>query len=322
MIPSGGCVALTGGTGFLGPHIAEALKSAGWRVRYLSRRARAGLPPGDAAVQGGLDDTAALDALLDGADLLVHAAGAIKAASDAEFFRVNRDGSRNLAAAVKRQGRELPVVVVSSLAAREPGLSAYAASKRAGEDAFVDAGLAPTILRPTAVYGPGDVETAVFLRACAGPLLPVPHVANGRVTLIHAADVASAVAAVAAAPQAGRTFELTDGNLAGLSWHDLAAAIRAACASRAAILELPRPLFQAIAACGWVASRASGRAAMLCPGKVRELFHPDWSSAPERQPPAELWRPRIGLAEGLAETVRWLRAKPKPPAQGRFHHAG
>jgi nucleoside-diphosphate-sugar epimerase len=317
MIRSGGCVALTGGTGFLGPHIAEALGSAGWRIRYLSRRPRAGLPPED-TVLGSLDDPRALDALLDGADLVVHAAGAIKAISDAAFFHVNRDGSRALAAALARQGRDLPVVVVSSLAAREPGLSAYAMSKRAGEDAFAEAGLSPTILRPTAVYGPGDVETAVFMRACAGPLLPVPRVADGRVTLIHAADVARAVAAVAVAPQAGRTFELTDENFAGLSWRALAAAILAACASRAAILEVPRPVFQAIAACGTLA----GRAAMLSPGKVRELFHPDWSSAPERQPPPDLWRPRIALAEGLAETVSWLRAKPKPPAQGHIHHAG
>jgi nucleoside-diphosphate-sugar epimerase len=321
MTPPGGCVALTGGTGFLGPHIAEALRSAGWRVRYLSRSPRPGLPAGD-TVLGNLHTAAALDDLLGGVDVVVHAAGAIKAVRDADFFHANRDGSRALAAAVHRQGRPLPVVVVSSLAAREPGLSAYAQSKRAGEDAFAEAGIAPTILRPTAVYGPGDKETAVFLRACAGPLMPVPQVPNGRVTLIHAADVARAVAAVVAAPQPGRSYELTDANRDGLSWPALAAAIRSACASRAAIVEVPRPVFRAVAACAGLAGRATGRAAMLTPGKVREMFHPDWSSALEHQPPADLWLPRIGLAEGLAETISWLRAKPKPPEQGRFTHAG
>jgi 2-alkyl-3-oxoalkanoate reductase len=321
MNPSGGCVALTGGTGFLGPHIARTLEAAGWRIRYLSRRPRPDLPAEDAVI-GDLDNAAALDALLGGVDVVVHAAGAIKAANDADFFHANRDGSRNLAAAALRQGRPLPVIVVSSLAAREPGLSAYAASKRAGEDAFAEAGLAATILRPTAVYGPGDRETAVFLHACDGPILPVPRVPGGKVTLIHAADVAAAVAATCGAPQPGQTFELTDENRSGLSWRELADAIRAACASRAAILELPRPIFQVIAACGGLAARATGRAAMLTPGKVCELFHPDWASPPERQLPAALWRPRIPLAEGLAETVSWLRAKPNPPAQGRFHHAG
>lgn len=321
MNPSGGCVALTGGTGFLGPHIARGLEAAGWRIRYLSRRPRPDLPAEDTVI-GDLDNAAALDTLLGGVDVVVHAAGVIKAASLAAFLHANRDGSRNLAAAVLRQDRPLPVVVVSSLAAREPGLSAYALSKRAGEDAFAEAGLAATILRPTAVYGPGDLETAVFLRACDGPVLPVPRVPGGKVTLIHAADVAAAVAAVCAAPQPGRILELTDENSAGLSWRELGTAIRAACASRAAILEIPRPVFQAVAACGSIAARATGRTAMLTQGKVRELFHPDWASAPERQLPAALWRPRIGLAEGLAETVSWLRAKPNPPAQGRFHHAG
>lgn len=321
MNPSGGCVALTGGTGFLGPHIAAALQSAGWRVRYLSRRHRAALPA-DGTVLGSLDDTAALDALLDGADAVVHAAGTVKATTDAEFFRVNRDGSRNLAEAIKRQGRALPMVVVSSLAAREPGLSPYAASKRGGEDAFRDASLAPVFLRPTAVYGPGDVEAAVLIRAADGFAMPFPRF-PGRVTMIHAADVARAVAAMCAAEGvAGRTFELTDARADGYGWRELAEAIRFAAGSRARIVGLPRPLVAAAAACAATAARVFGRATMLTPAKVREIFHPDWSSAPERQPPTTSWQPRIGLAEGLADTISWLRANANPPSQGRFHHAG
>lgn len=316
MTPQGGCVALTGGTGFLGPHLVAALRAAGWRVRCLSR---SGVSEADETVRGALADAAALDALLDGADVLVHAAGAIKAADDAGFFAVNRDGSAAIAAAVARQNRQLPVIAVSSLAAREPGLSAYAASKRAGEDAL--AALAPTILRPTAVYGPGDRETAAFFRAARGPLLPVPRAAHARLTLIHAADVARAVAALANAPAPGAFYELTDANPGGIGWRELAALIRTASGGRARIVEIPRPVFAALGICASAAARVFGRAAMLCPGKVRELFHPDWSSAPERQPPAALWQPRIALADGLADTVRWLRAEHTIPTQGHVRHA-
>ena len=64
-----------------------------------------------------------------------------------------------------------------------------------------------------------------------------------------------------------------------------------------------------VAAClNAAAAYATGRAAMLGPGKVRELFHRDWSSAGDRQPPPAIWTPRIDLQDGLRQTLRWLRA--------------
>lgn len=304
-----GCVALTGGTGFLGPHIVSALMAAGWRVRLLARRPVES--PGVETVTGSLSDAGALDRLLDGADVLVHAAGLIKAASRADFLRVNRDGSRDLAAAVLRRARPPRVVVVSSLAAREPGLSDYAESKRAGEEAFRQAGLGDlVVLRPPAIYGPGDRETAIFLRAADGPVLPIPQVPHGRVTLIHAADAAAAVAALCGVPAHGQTYELSDRRAEGYDWRELAGAILAAAGSRARIVEVPALVFRAIAALNTLAARLTGRAAMLGPGKVREMFHADWSSAGDRQPPRDLWQPRIELDDGLTQTIRWLRQAP------------
>lgn len=301
-----GCVALTGGTGFLGPHMVEALIAAGWRVRLLNRRPGAN-PAGTEAVIGSLSDDDSLDRLLDGADVLVHAAGLIKAASRADFMRVNRDGSRHLAEAVKRRP-PLRVVMVSSLAARESGLSDYADSKRAGEDAFRDGGMEDlVILRPCAVYGPGDRETAIFLRAAEGPVLPIPRLPAGRVTLIHASDVAAAVTALCGFGAPGQIFELSDRRIDGYSWPELARAILAAADSRARILELPAGAFRAIAAVNALVTGVTGRVAMLGRGKVRELFHPDWSSAEARQPPRDVWRPRMELSDGLAQTVHWLR---------------
>jgi|AGTN01.1.fsa_nt_gi Nucleoside-diphosphate-sugar epimerases len=301
-----GCVSLTGGTGFLGQYIVKALAGAGWRVRLLVRRPRPAMPDVE-QIAGTLSDREALGRLLAGADALVHAAGLIKTASPADFMTVNRDGSRLLA---EMALRHVPsrVVVVSSLAAREPGLSDYAASKRAGEDAFLRCGLdGVVIVRPTAIYGPGDRETAVFLRAAEGPVLPVPRVPGGRVTMIHAADCAAAVAALCAPGPKGCIFELSDRHAEGYSWRELAREILAAAGSRARILEVPAGVFRAVAALNAAIAGISGRAAMLGPGKVRELFHADWSSAGERQPPADIWRPGVELRDGLAQTVRWLR---------------
>jgi nucleoside-diphosphate-sugar epimerase len=301
-----GLVALTGGTGFLGRYLVRALEQAGWRVRLLSRRPRRDRIE---TVVGSLADAEALDRLVAGADAVVHAAGAIKALSRAEFMRVNRDGSLALAEAIRRAGRPMRVVVVSSMAARASELSDYAASKRAGEAAFADF---PDriVLRPTAVYGPGDRETAVFFNAARGLALPVPRCPGACVTAIHARDAAGAVAALVPPGPHGEVFELTDRNFSGLSWRELAAKLLNVTGGKARIVELPAAVFRAIALASVAKAHLTGRAEILTLGKVRELFHADWSSAGERQPPASLWQPSIELDEGLAETVRWLTREP------------
>ncbi len=125
--------ALAGASGFLGRRLAQALRAAGWRARVLVRRqadAEALTQAGFEAVLGDLEDPAALRRLTEGAEVTINCAGLIKARSRDAFMAVNRDGAARLAAVAP--GR---VILVSSLAARSPGLSAYAASKRAGEEA-------------------------------------------------------------------------------------------------------------------------------------------------------------------------------------------
>lgn len=301
-------VALTGGSGFIGDYILRALTGAGWRVRVLARRPFV-LPDGVSpesveTITGDLSDTAALDRLVSGADVLVHAAGVIKAANRAGFFAVNDQGCRAVAAAWARHNPAGRVIYLSSLAARHPHLSAYAASKRAGEKAF--SGLASVvILRPAAVYGPGDVETARFFRAARGGIFPVP-LSAGKVTMIHAADVASAVAAFCNGGVAAR-YALTDARVTGYSWQELAAAFAWA-NGRATVpflVAVPQGALTLASVLIVLWARLCGQPAMVTPGKVRELYH-DWACALRHLPPAGVWQPHIASADGFADTVRWL----------------
>lgn len=298
---SRGLVALTGGTGFVGGYIIRSLMAAGWRVRLLARRPVVADPAVE-QVRGDLADADALNRLVAGADVLVHAAGLIKTARRADFFRVNDAGSRAIAAAWLRHKPQGRVVVLSSLAARAPQLSDYAASKRAGEAAF--AGLNAVILRPGAVYGPGDKETAVFFRAARQGVLPVPR-SQGRVTLVHAADVASAVKVFCEDTVQNGCFSLTDGHPDGYGWGLLAAALGTAAGRKNYVVAVPRGVMAGLAAVGGLWSRLSGKPAMLTPGKVRELFY-DWACTPEDLPAPALWRPEVTLAEGFAETLRLM----------------
>ena len=310
--PGGGgapLAALTGGTGFLGRYIALALAEGGWRLRLLVRGDPA--HPQTAAldpefVSGSLDDASALERLCCGADVVVHAAGLIKARDRAAFHAVNEAGTARLAAAAG----ETRLVVVSSLAAREPGLSDYAASKCAGEAAARDAARGPvTVLRPPVLYGPWDRETLALFRLAEGAFLPLPRAPEARLCFLHAADAAAAVAAFAGSASGDGTFELSDQRTAGYSWTEIARTAARAVGGRPRLVPVPRAAWHAAGAASEAAARLAGRPAMLTRGKVREILHPDWSVDPVRRPPAGIWRPRIDLERGFGLTACWYRRR-------------
>ncbi len=140
------------------------LATRGYRLRLLQHRSPVTPPPNADAtlIQGDLHDAAALRRLVAGADAVVHAAALVKARHPSDFMRVNGAGTALLAAvtadaATGREDAPAKFILLSSLAARHPTLSPYAASKLAAEQAVaVYPSLRPLALRPPAVYGPGD----------------------------------------------------------------------------------------------------------------------------------------------------------------------
>ncbi|MEE4301847.1 MAG: NAD-dependent epimerase/dehydratase family protein [Pseudomonadales bacterium] len=297
-------VAVTGATGFIGRRLCARLRAEGRDVRALARRPAA-LPGDDAeTVRGDLDDATALRTLVAGADAVVHLAGAVRGADRAAFDAVNVVGTQNLLDAVARAAPETRFLHVSTLAAREPGLSDYAGSKRAAEALVSAAAVPSTILRPTAVYGPGDVELQPLLETMARGLATAPGDARNRVTLIHVDDLVDALLAVLAAPTPARgPFELCDGVAAGYDWPELAAAVARHSGRSVRVLTVPGALLRSAGLVNRALARLTGRAPMLTPGKARELTHPDWRCDPEPFTAAFAWQPRIDLARGLATVL-------------------
>ena len=305
--------AVTGATGFLGGYIVEALIAVGWRVRILARQARAypQLAGQDfETVLGDLANRPALDRLIDGADAVVHAAGLIKAPSLAAFRAANAGGTANLIAALNDNPSPKHLILVSSMVAREPHLSAYAETKRESEAALAALRHGGwTVVRPCAVYGPWDRETLAIFQGAARGIFPMAGPRQGRVALIHASDAARAVASLCDQEGAGQVFELTDRRVEGYAWGEIAAAAAQAAGNRVLKLSLPAIAVRWAAAVNVAAARLIGRTPMLTPGKAREILHRDWGSTAERQPPPDLWQPRIGLDEGFRDTVTWYRSQ-------------
>ena len=306
----GRVAAVTGGTGFLGRFCVAALSHAGWQVRLLVRRdpahpLLAGMPM--ELVEGDLADSQALARLVEGASVVVHAAGAIKARNAAAFQSTNRDGTGRLAAASRR----VPgcrFVHISSQVARAPSLSPYAASKRDGERAlaaaFGEDASDWVILRPCVVYGPWDAATESLLRVAGGFAVPVPRAPELRLAMVHARDVAAAVLAfcTAALPAGGRVFEVCDDARDGHAWRDV---VRLAARAAPRFVAVPDRLIMTAGGVSDAWSAVSRQPALFGRGKAREILHRDWRPDPRLRVPPSLWAPRIGLADGLRDTLAW-----------------
>lgn len=255
---------------------------------------------------GELRDRDALARLCAGADVVIHAAGLVKAKSRAAFDAVNVEGARQTALAAAQAGAGR-VLLVSSLTAREPHLSHYSASKRAGEEAMADIlGDRLTIARPCAIYGPGDRELLpVFQAAAISPILPLVS-AGGRVAMIHVADAAAQIATLAAAQPGGRIVALCDARAEGYGWRELMSEAARACGRSPRLAPVPAAVVRALGITNDFTVLA-GVTPMLTSAKARELLHPNWAVAPEEcaegLPPAA-----FDLRNGFRDTVSWYRS--------------
>jgi nucleoside-diphosphate-sugar epimerase len=296
-------LAITGGTGFVGGRLIELALAGGHKVRALTRRPQEPRH-GVTWINGALDKPDSRDRLVERADALIHVAGVINAPDPAGFEAGNVTGtSAVLAAAEKaRVGR---FVHVSSLAAREPKLSAYGASK-AGSEALVSASSLPSaIVRPPAVYGPGDREMLELFRMAKRGFVLLPP--GGRLSVIHADDLAGLLLALADtnAPQ-GLLVEPDDGRHRGWSHEEFGHALGRALGRRVATFSTPRPILDIFSRLDRLVRRGNAK---LTADRVAYFCHPDWMVDPGRGAPEELWRPAIDTEAGLAETALWYRQK-------------
>jgi len=311
-----GTLALTGGSGFVGGHVLRALVRGGWRVRALTRRPD-GLPQVESdrggavtAVQGDLDSPEALADLVSGAEAVIHCAGLVAARRRQDFARVNAEGTARLLDAVHAEKTVKRFILVSSLAAREPGISPYAQSKHQAETLLRRdaAGLDWQILRPPVVYGPGDRATLPLFRQFARGLAFCPAGA-GRFSMLFVEDLATvAVGLLAGVPPAGRVLEVDDGTPGGYGWPEVLAAAERQLGRRVRALPVPRPVQRLAAACATLGGTLTGRPSMLTQGKVNEVAHPDWVCRPADLGDCLSGRARVGLDEGFSRTLAWYKA--------------
>ncbi|MAC11859.1 MAG: epimerase [Sphingorhabdus sp.] len=295
---------MTGATGFVGGATLTAALDEGYRVRALTRREQ---PPREGVtwIAGDLADDAALDRLCDGAEAVVHIAGATNAPSRVGFEQGNVAAVDRMIAAAKNQGVRR-FVHVSSLAAREPRLSVYGETKLAGERLVATSILDWTAVRPPAVYGPGDTEMLEMFKMAKRGLVFLPP--RGKLAAIHVEDLARLLVALIPAGERtiGEIYEVDDGTDGGWTHREFARAIGKAVGRSVESVSMPKLLLML----GGYADRLIRRGnAKLTPDRARYFAHPDWTVDPAKRPPASVWRPEFTTEEGLAATAQWYRRK-------------
>ncbi len=323
-------ILVTGSSGFIGAQVLRHLALEGERVKvFLRPESHCGaLAEGVEVVKGSFCDPEALRRAVCGVDRIVHLAGVTKAFDEAGYDAGNVLPVQNLLAAVREHNPGLKrFLFVSSLTVAGPAseglggvregdlpapVSAYGRSKLRAEALCMEhSGTIPiTIVRPPAVYGPGDRDVLqVFQMLAKGFLLSVGSSAKQRFSMIYVDDlVAGMMMAARSSRAAGRIYYITSPSSS--SWDELIAAAKPVLGfTKIRRLSLPEPLLLVVATVVGAVSSLRGRAALINRDKVNELVQDYWVCSPLQAEIDFGFRASTSLAEGVAKTIAWYRQR-------------
>ena len=319
---------MTGGNGFIGSHLVELLLKRGYAVRCLVRKTSDlrwlnGLEID--YVYGDLFDAAILRDAVRGVDSIYHSAGVTKAKRREEYYRGNKDGTRNLLDAALSGNPGLKRFVhISSQAAVGPSpsitpidetvaahpLTTYGKSKWEAEQQchqFLDR-LPITIVRPPAVYGPRDKDVFEFFHTMNKGIQPMIGLRDKYVSLIHVTDlVRGFVMAGESEHSAGETYFLSSKRV--YNWKELGDVTRSVLARKALRIRIPETIIFVISAVAELASLFSSKPALLNIEKGRDIVQNYWTCDSSKAKEDFGFEEELSIEEGIRDTIAWYRAQ-------------
>lgn len=256
--------------------------------------------------------------LLDGADVVIHAAGVTRARSSSAFHVGNVLPTQALLGALAMRGERPRFVLVSSQAATGPApslaqpvterdaarpIEPYGVSKRRAEELVSASSLPWTIVRPASVYGPRDTDFLALFRTATMGLMVYPGTHDSWLSLIHVRDCVAGILAAARHPRAeGHTFHLA--NRVPVRWTEVYAAVAQAVERRPRELALPGWLLRAAAP---LVERLTigDRPPLLTRQKARLAQPRFWICSSDAAASVLGVEPRTTLPGGMRETYLW-----------------
>ncbi len=314
---------MTGGTGFIGSHLAEALLDRGAQVRCLVRKGSdlkwlKGLPV--EVVPGDCRDKTSLAAAVNDIDHVFHLAGITKAVKEKTYFEINASGTENLiCACLEHNPRIRKFVYVSSQAAAGPCLngnkkresdrcepvSAYGQSKRMGEElALARAHEIPLIiLRPAGVYGPRDKDFYTLFKWLSKRINPC---FSGKVSLCYVQDVIDAILLAAdSQTKSGDIFFLSDG--VDYLMREVGDAFGRTMGVHPLSIPIPKWLLVGAASLSTYLSFFSGKAPLMSKGMAEQICQKDWTCDITKAKTELGFHPQYPLSKGAKLTYQWYK---------------
>jgi nucleoside-diphosphate-sugar epimerase len=318
-------VLVTGGTGFVGSHLVDALLERGDQVACTVRRSSSlrwleGKPV--RLVETEFADPAAVDRALEGVEQVYHAAGVIAARTGEEYVRANAGLMRALLGACLRRPDPPRLLYVSSLSAAGPSpaggakletdapapISWYGRSKLEAENLLEHSGgdIPWAIARPCAVYGPRDRGLLSVFQMVKYRFQP--RIGGGKrlVSLISARDLCAGLTLAMDAPEAtGRVYNFAHPQ--ALSMVEMGGLVARALGVRTLEAPIPDSVLRAAAAVAEVPQRLLQKPLPFNRDKANEMCQSGWVCDTSRAAAELGFQAKVGHAEGLAETARWYR---------------
>lgn len=317
---------VTGGAGFIGSHLTEALLRKGVRVRCLIRETSdlkwlKGLS--SEFFYGDLNDKASLEKAVSDVDWVFHLAGATKAIKKKTYFEVNGLGTKNLIHACLKNNPGLQkFIYISSQAAAGPSrnncgkketdscepISLYGRSKCIGEESVLTHAheLPVLILRPSAVYGPRDNDLFFLFKFLAGRINLCLVGPDQHLSLCYISDIVQGILSAAETRTiSGDVFFLSDGN--DYRMDEIGDILARAMGVTALRVRVPKPVIFTIACFSDYLSKFLNGPLPLTRDKAQEMIQKNWVCDITKAKTLLGFKPKVSLSKGAKLTFEWYK---------------